>query len=59
MLSVFELLDVLADTGSTDTGVALDVHVISQGEDDVLNLNSQFSGGRENESLAFSDGRID
>lgn len=59
VLSVFELLDVFSDTGSTDTGVALDVHVVSQGEDYVLDLNSQFSSGREDESLTFSDGRVD
>jgi hypothetical protein len=59
VLSVLELLDVLADTGAADTGVALDVHVVSQGKDDVLDLDGQFSCGRENEGLAFSDGGID
>lgn len=59
MLPIFELLDVLSDTGTTDTSVALHVHVITQSENYVLDLNGQFTRRRENESLAFSDRGID
>ena len=38
VLSVFELLDVLADTGTTNTGVALDVHVVAERDDDLAPL---------------------
>lgn len=59
VLPIFELLDILSDTGTTDTGVALNVHIISQRENDVLNLNGQFTSGREDQGLTFSDRRID
>ena len=59
VLAVFELLDVFADTGTTDTSVTLNVHVISQREDDVLDLNGQFSSRREDEGLRLPDRGVD
>ena len=53
MLAVLEFLDVFTDTGSSDTSVALNVHVVSQSQNDILDLDSQFSGRRENKSLSL------
>jgi len=59
VLSVIQLLDVLSNRGSTDASVALHVHVVSEGEDDRLDLSSQLSGWGEDESLGFSDVGVD
>lgn len=59
VLSVVELLDVLPNASSSNAGVALDVHVVSEGEDDALDLGGQFSSGGEDEGLGLSDGGVD
>ena len=59
VLPVVQLADVLAQVGASDAGVALDVHVVPQGQDNLLDLNCQFSGGREAEDLGLPDGRVD
>ena len=59
MLPVVQLADVLAQVGPSDAGVALDVHVVTQGQDNLLDLDSQLPGGREAEHLGLPDGRVD
>jgi hypothetical protein len=59
LLTVLELADVLTDRRSTDAGVARDVHVVSEGEDDRLDLGSEFAGGGEDEGLGLADGGVD
>ena len=59
MLPVVQLADVLAQVGASDAGVALDVHVVPQGQDNLLDLDSQFPGGRQAEDLGLPDGRVD
>ena len=59
VLAVVQLADVLTQIGASDAGVALDVHVVPQGQDNLLDLNCQFSGGREAEDLGLPDGRVD
>lgn len=59
MLTVFELLDVFTDTGTSDTRVTLNVHVVSQSEYDVLDLDGQFSSRREDEGLRLPDRGVD
>lgn len=46
---------VLADGGTTDAGVALDVEVVTQGSHDLFDLLGKLSGGGENEGLALED----
>lgn len=43
LLTRLELSNVLSDTGSTDTSVTRDVHVVAQGEHNRLNLDGQLS----------------
>jgi len=57
--AVLEGLHVLANTGSTNASVALDVHEIANGDNDLLNLLSQLAGGGENQSLALLDVGVD
>ena len=59
MLSILELANVLADGGATNTRVALNVHVVSQREDNRLDLSCKFSGGRQDERLSLSNSDID
>jgi hypothetical protein len=59
VLTILQLLDVLSDTSATDTGMALDVHVISQSKDDILDLNSEFSCGGKDKCLSFPDRGVD
>ena len=43
---------VLTDIGTTDTGVALKGHEVTDGNNNLLDLLGQLTGGGENESLA-------
>ena len=45
VLALLELLDVLADGSTTDAGVDLDLHVITEGEGDLLDLKGKLTGG--------------
>ena len=54
-----ELGHVLADGGAADTGMALDVEVVAEGNDDLLDLLSELTGGRENERLGLLDCGVD
>lgn len=45
-------LHVLADIGTTDTGVAVDVHEVTDGDNDLLDLLSQLTGRGQDEGLA-------
>jgi len=51
--SALELGDIVSDEGSTDTGVAFDLKIVSNGEDDSLNLLSELTSGGQNEGLAL------
>jgi len=57
--AILEGLHVLTDAGTTDTGVALDVHEVTNGDDDFLNLLSQLTGGGKNEGLALLEVGVD
>ena len=46
-------LHVIANTGSTNAGVALNVHEVANGDNDLLDLLSQLTGRSENQSLAL------
>ena len=48
-------LHVITNAGTTDTCVALNVHEITDGDNDLLDLLGQFTGGGENQSLALLD----
>lgn len=57
--AVLESLHVLADTGATNAGVALNVHEIADSNDDLLDLLRQLTGGGEDKSLARLQVRVD
>ena len=57
--AVLKGLHVVTDGGTTNAGVALDVHEVTDGDDDLLDLLGQLAGGGENESLAGLDGGVD
>ena len=59
LASVLELGHVLSDVGSTDAGVAVDLHVVTEGNDDLLNLLSELTSGGQDEGLDLLDGRVD
>lgn len=46
-----ELGNVLLDGGTTDAGVAVDVHVVTEGDNDLLDLLGQFSGRGQDQGL--------
>jgi len=50
---------VLTDVGSTDTGVAFNVHVVTESDDDLLDLLSKLAGGREDEGLSPLDREVE
>ena len=51
VLTIVQLPDVLAQVGASDAGVTLDVHVVSQRQDNLLNLNCQLSSGGQTQNL--------
>ncbi len=53
--TLLKSLHVVADAGTTDTCVAFDVHEVANGNDDLLDLLSQFTGGGEDQGLALLD----
>jgi hypothetical protein len=57
--AVLEGLHVVTDAGATNAGVALDVHEVTDGDDDLLDLLGQLAGGGEDKSLAGLDRRVD
>ena len=59
VLPILELTNVLANGGTTNTRVALDIHIVSQSEDNRLNLSRKLSGRRQDERLGLSNGDID
>jgi len=53
--SLLELGHVLSDGGSTDTSVAVDIEVVSESDDDLLNLLGELSSWGEDQSLGLLD----
>lgn len=59
MGALVELGNVLSNGGTTDTGVAVDVEVVTEGDDDLLDLLGELTGGGEDKSLGLLDGGVD
>jgi hypothetical protein len=57
--AVVELGHVLSDGGTTDTSVAVDVQVVSKGDNDLLDLLSELTGGSKDQSLGLLDRGVD
>jgi hypothetical protein len=57
--TVLEGLHVITNRGTTDAGVALNVHEIANGDNDLLDLLGQLTSGSKDEGLALLDGRVD
>jgi hypothetical protein len=57
--TLLESLHVVTDAGATNAGVALDVHEVADGDNDLLNLLSQLTGGGQDEGLALLDIGVD
>lgn len=51
--------NVLSDSGTTDTGVAVDVKVVTESDNDLLNLLSKLSGGSKDKSLSLLNSGVD
>ncbi len=50
--SSLESLHIISDAGASNASVAVDGHEVSDGNDDFLDLLSQFAGGCKDQSLA-------
>jgi len=57
--ALLEGLHVLADIGTTDTGVALNAHEVTNGDDDLLDLLGKLTGRGEDQSLAGLEVGVD
>lgn len=57
--SLLELGHIVAHIGSANAGVALDVHVVAEGEDDFLDLLRQLAGRGKDQSLRALDGHVE
>lgn len=54
-----ESVHILTDVGTTDTGVAVEGHEVTDGDNDLLDLLSQLTGGSKDQSLAGLDLGVD
>lgn len=59
MLTVVQFPNVLAQVCSSNAGVTLHVHVVSEGQHHLLDLDRQLPGRRETEHLGLPDGGVD
>jgi hypothetical protein len=50
-----ESADVVADGSTSDASVDGDLHVVSEGDDDLLDLLGELTGGSEDEGLALTE----
>lgn len=57
--AVLEGLHVITDAGAANAGVALNVHEVTDGDDDLLDLLSQLTGGSEDQGLALLQAGVD
>jgi len=57
--TLLESLHVVADVGATNAGVALDLHEVADGDNDLLDLLSKLAGGSEDQGLAGLDAGVD
>jgi hypothetical protein len=57
--AVLEGLHVLTDVGTTNAGVALNAHEVTNGDNDLLDLLGKLTGGSEDKGLASLDGGVD
>jgi len=53
--AVLEGLHVITNAGAANAGVALNVHEVADGDNDLLDLLGKLASGGENESLALLD----
>jgi hypothetical protein len=54
MYTSLEGTDVITHGGTTDTGMDLEIHVVTEGDDDLLDLLGKLTGGGEDERLALA-----
>jgi hypothetical protein len=59
MDALLELGHVLTDVSATDARVAFDVHVVAEGDDDLLDLLRKFTGWRKDERLGAFDSKVE
>lgn len=57
--AVLQSLHVITNAGTADAGVALNVHEVTNGNDDLLDLLSKLTGGSEDQSLALLQVGVD
>lgn len=57
--TLLEGTNVVTDGGTTDTCVDLNVHVVAEGQDDLLNLLRQLAGGSQDEGLTVIELGVD
>lgn len=57
--AVLEGLHVITNAGATDAGVALNVHEVTNSDDDLLDLLSQLTGRSKNQGLALLQAGVD
>ena len=53
--TALEDTDVITDGGTTDAGMDLDLHVVTESDDDLLDLLGQLTGGGKDEGLALTE----
>ena len=57
--TLLQLAHVLTDVGPTDASVAFNVHIVTESDDDLLDLLSELAGGCEDESLSALDREVE
>lgn len=57
--TILQGFHVIANAGTANAGMALNLHKVANGDNDLLNLLGQLTGRRKDKSLALLDGGVD
>jgi len=57
--AIMKSLHVLTDAGAADAGMAINVHVVTNGNDNLLDLLGKFTSGSQDEGLALLEVLVD
>lgn len=57
--TILKNLHVITDDGTADTGMALDIHEVTNGHNDFLNLLGKLTGGSKDQGLTLLNAQVD
>jgi hypothetical protein len=56
--TILQNLHIITDNGAANAGMALDIHEVANGDNDLLDLLSKLTSGSENQGLALLNAQV-